>query len=133
MRIMQRMMNDVMPRYEYVRTGRAQGLEVKYNDKEFEIKLDVSDYSPEELTVKVTDDTLTISGKHSEKSDGDSLVSRQFTRQFAIPENVESECIESLLTSDGQLVIKGVVTGKENVQERVVNIAREEPAKEEKK
>ena len=38
---------------------------------------------------------------------------------------MESDTIESLLTSDGHLVITGKVKGSENIHERTINIERE--------
>lgn len=46
----------------------------------------MSQYTPEEIKVKVVGDQLEISAKHSEKPDEHGYISREFTRQFLIPE-----------------------------------------------
>jgi crystallin alpha B len=118
----------------YEQTGRGAGsgrnVQVKYNDQVFEVRLNVSHFAPEELNVKIAGERLTISAKHEEKPDEHGYISREFTRQFVIPENVETDSVESQLTTDGYLVIKGKVRGAEDVKERVINIIREEPSKE---
>lgn len=48
--------------------------------------MDVSMYKPEELKVTIADDRLVIHGKHEQKADDHGYVSREFTRQFIIPE-----------------------------------------------
>ena len=60
--------------------------QVKYNDKVFEVNMNVSQYSPEELEVKVVEDKLIVTGKHEEKRDEHGTVASEFTRQFMIPE-----------------------------------------------
>ncbi|ELU01719.1 hypothetical protein CAPTEDRAFT_58607, partial [Capitella teleta] len=58
---------------------------IKFDEKEFEVKVNVSAYQPEDLEVKVTQDRLTVSGKHEDQTDEFGVVSREFTRHFAIP------------------------------------------------
>nr|UQK61710.1 small heat shock protein [Eunice torquata] len=142
-RVMDRQMNqmwktmDDMSRfwepYEYgpaaARGSRpSKDVQVKYTDQVFEVRLDVNQFAPEELNIKVGGERLTITGKQQERPDEHGVISREFMRQFAIPENVETESFESQLTTDGFLVIKGKVKGAEDVTERVINITREEPA-----
>merc|ERR1719367_358408 len=73
--------------------------------------IQVQDYKPEELSVKVTSDgkTVKVSGKHEEKSeDGKSAVVQEFTKMFACPEDVDVEKMESHLNG-GELTIKAPV------------------------
>ncbi len=58
---------------------------MKYNAKEFEVKLDVTNYKPEDLAVKVVGDELSISGKIKE-TDAHGSVTSEFSRQFTVPE-----------------------------------------------
>ena len=60
--------------------------QVKYDRKEFEVKLDVSQYTPEELSVKIADNELVVSGSHQQKADKYGYVRREFTRRFVVPE-----------------------------------------------
>jgi HSP20 family molecular chaperone IbpA len=54
------------------------GSEIKYNDKgDFFFHCDTTGFKPEEISVHVEGQTLTISGKHSENNANES-VERQF-------------------------------------------------------
>ncbi|XKL67686.1 hypothetical protein PGB90_003177 [Kerria lacca] len=72
---------------------------------QFKVNLDVQQFKPEEINVKVADDYLVVEGKHEEKQDKHGFISRQFTRRYKIPDNVEKNAIESQLSSDGILSI----------------------------
>ena len=43
-------------------------------------------FSPEDLKVKLKGDSLLISAKHEAKSDEYGVVSREFSREFSLPE-----------------------------------------------
>ena len=62
--------------------------QVKYDNKVFEVKLDVYSFKPEDIQVTVndTDSKLVITGKHQEKPDDHGYISREFNRQIYIPE-----------------------------------------------
>jgi len=70
---------------------------VKNDGKKFEIKLDVSHYSPEEFTVKIVDNNIVIDCKHEEKKDDYGWISRQLTCKFALPDDVDIEKVHSHL------------------------------------
>lgn len=110
--------------------GKGDVEHVKYDSKEFEVKLDVSSYKPEELNVKVNKDRLTISAKHEEKPDEHGYVSREFTRHFSVPEDVDGETMETILTHEGALIVRAKVKGAENNEGRTLNIQREAPKEE---
>lgn len=85
------------------RAGNNDKLQVSKDDGKFHVALDVRGYKPEELTVSVEDGHLTMSGKHEERSkDGKNFVSRQFTRSFMLPKEVEVDQIKSTLARDGR-------------------------------
>lgn len=76
------------------------------NDKNnFKVNLDVQQFKPEEVSVKVLDGYIVIDGKHEERSDEHGFISRQFTRRYEIPENVDPAAITSTLSSDGVLCV----------------------------
>nr|UQK61692.1 small heat shock protein [Bonellia viridis] len=102
--------------FEY---GDTKNIQVTHNKNHFEVKLDVENYEPDDLEVKVVDRQLTISGKCEQKSDKVGLVSQEFTRVLQIPEDVDSESLETLLTSDGYLVVSGKVTSTEPESRRI--------------
>jgi len=70
--------------------------------------LEVSHFTPSDLTVKLVDDTtVVVEGKHGERKDQEGFVSREFTRKYLLPESVKPSTIECFLSSDGVLVIRG--------------------------
>lgn len=80
------------------------GLSNVINDKDsFKVNLDVQQFKPEELKVKVADNYLVVEGKHEERSDEHGFISRQFTRRYRLPENVDQNALKSTLSSDGVL------------------------------
>lgn len=60
--------------------------QVKIDSKTFEVNIDASQFSPEELVVKIHGDHLIISGKHEKRPDEHGFISREFSREFFIPE-----------------------------------------------
>ena len=60
--------------------------QVRYDNNGFEVKIDVQQYAPEELNVTLQGNRLTITGKHEQKQDEHGYVSRQFHREFEVPE-----------------------------------------------
>lgn len=56
-------------------------------------------FKPEDITVKIDNNKLTISGKHEKKSDeGHSYFAQEFTQQYTIPE-VRHSFVAFLLTA----------------------------------
>ncbi|KAK9502214.1 hypothetical protein O3M35_011024 [Rhynocoris fuscipes] len=79
---------------------------IESNSNEFKVNLDVQQFKPEELKVKVVDDFIVVEGKHEERSDQHGFISRQFTRRYKIPEDVDKAALVSNLSSDGVLTLK---------------------------
>lgn len=46
-----------------------------------------------------------VEGKHEERQDKHGYISRQFTRRYKLPPNVNLEAVKSSLSSDGVLSI----------------------------
>ncbi len=82
------------------------GVSSVVNDKdEFKVSLDVQQFKPEEIKVKVTDDYVIVEGKHEEREDKHGFISREFSRKYRLPPNVKAEAITSSLSSDGLLSV----------------------------
>lgn len=80
------------------------GLSHVINDKDsFKVNLDVQQFKPEELGVKVVDRFLVVEGKHEERGDEHGYISRQFIRRYRLPDDVDENAISSTLSSDGVL------------------------------
>merc|ERR1712241_1315840 len=81
---------------------------IKHNedDNKVEVHLDTSGYKPDELKVQVEGNTVRVDGKHEERSQaGAVMVSRQFVKEYALPEGSKPEGVESSLSKDGVLVL----------------------------
>lgn len=79
--------------------------ENQQNDDKFEVKMDVQQFAPEELDVKMVDNCLVVEGKHEEKKDDHGFVSRHFVRRYQLPDDVKMETVTCNLSSDGVLCI----------------------------
>ncbi|GFT77282.1 hypothetical protein NPIL_242101 [Nephila pilipes] len=102
--------------------GPKSKVQILTKDDKFQVKLDTSCYQPEEITVKVVNDRVTISAKH--ESNGDDVYEyHEMTRCMDLPEGVDPETIISRLNSEGQLTIEAPMKPQKNtVQERVVPV-----------
>lgn len=72
----------------------------------YQIMVDVSHFTPEEITVKTVDNTIVVIGKHEDKADNYGYVSRQFSRKYLLPADVDPETVTSTLSADGILSIQ---------------------------
>ena len=88
----------------------------------FSVKLDVTHFQPEDLTIKVVDNDLVVIGKHGERLDENGYVSRQFSRRYELPEGIDLERMTSKLTDDRKLCIEAPIIQKEITKERVIPI-----------
>ncbi|XP_027195163.2 protein lethal(2)essential for life-like [Dermatophagoides pteronyssinus] len=75
------------------------------NDK-YQIMVDVSHFNPDEISVKMVDNAVIVTGKHEDKADNYGYVSRQFSRKYLLPADVEPESVTSTLSADGILSIQ---------------------------
>ncbi|GIY58139.1 SHSP domain-containing protein [Caerostris darwini] len=102
--------------------------QVVAKDGKFQVQLDTSNYQPDEITVKIVNDKLSITAKHETNSEG-VYEFHEMARTFDLPEGVEPEAVTSRLSPGGQLTVEAPMkAAKEAVNERVVPIKRtEEP------
>ncbi|KAG8232747.1 hypothetical protein J437_LFUL012992, partial [Ladona fulva] len=71
----------------------------------FKVVLDVEQFSPSEITVKVAGNTVVVEGKHEERRDEHGYVSRHFIRRYTVPSGVHMDAVTSALSSDGVLTV----------------------------
>ena len=72
----------------------------------FEICVDVHQFKPNEISVKVVENLVVVEAKHEERRDDQGFISRQFSRRFTLPSGYDVDKIESILTSEGYLTVK---------------------------
>lgn len=108
--------------------------EVKNDDKQFQVTLNVKQFKPEEIEVKIVDNYIVIHGKHEEKSEENGTAAREFTRKYMLPQNCQAETVTSSLSLDGVLSIVAPKKAIEEPpkQERQVTIDVNESKKDDK-
>lgn len=93
----------------YYRPWRVQsqdtGSTVHCDKDNFRVNLDVQQFTPEEIKVKVVDNCVTVEAKHEEKEDEHGYISRHFVRRYVLPKEYKVDQITSSLSSDGVLTI----------------------------
>lgn len=95
----------------------------------FQASLDVQQFKPNELTVKVVDNHIIVEGKHEEREDNHGYISRHFARRYALPKGFDAGNVVSTLSSDGVLTVsvpRPAIEDKSN--ERVIQIQQVGPA-----
>ncbi|CAK5083135.1 unnamed protein product [Meloidogyne enterolobii] len=73
--------------------------------KSLRLRFDVSQYKPEEVTVKTVDNRLLVYAKHEEKSPS-RTVYREYNQEFMLPRGTNPEMISSTLSTDGILTVE---------------------------
>merc|ERR1712106_1256278 len=107
-------------------TKQSEGLpqpKVSYDDDKFQISLDVTCYSPEDLDVKGEGNSIIITAKQEIQEAGGTRT-RVFEQKFSLPSGVKAELVKSSLTREGVLMItapKGNVADKESYTETMEN------------
>ncbi|CAK9818773.1 Protein lethal(2)essential for life [Anthophora plagiata] len=110
--------------YERALTRESSGTStVKADKKNFQVTLDVQQFDPEEVTVKVSGNNVVVEGKHEERQDEHGWISRQFVRKYFVPEQCDIDQLKSNLSSDGVLTITAPRKESETQQnERIIKI-----------
>ncbi|CAK9804360.1 Protein lethal(2)essential for life [Anthophora quadrimaculata] len=100
------------------------------NKDNFQVILDVQQFSPEEITVKTVGNNVIVEAKHEEKQDEHGFVSRHFVRRYLLPSSHDTINVTSSLSSDGVLTITAPKKGETpSGAERIVEIVKTgEPA-----
>ncbi|KAK3747235.1 hypothetical protein RRG08_005871 [Elysia crispata] len=86
--------------------GRIGGSQIENADKEFRIRLDLSHYKPEEVKITMDSHKVTVHAKHEERQDNHGFVSREMTRTYKLPNDVDVNSASSTMNANGTLSIK---------------------------
>lgn len=87
--------------------------EVNLNAHKFQAFLDVCHFTPNEISVRTVDNLLEVTAQHPQKTDRHGFVSREFTRTYILPLDVDALLVKATLSHDGILSIEAPRTGKE--------------------
>ncbi|XP_069691047.1 protein lethal(2)essential for life-like [Periplaneta americana] len=107
-------------------SAHSSGMSNIQNTKDgFKVNLDVQQFKPEELTVKMVDNFVVVDGKHEERQDEHGFISRQFQRRYLLPSDVDPSTVVSQISSDGVLTISAPKQAlPEGKNERIVPITQ---------
>ncbi|XP_067850560.1 heat shock protein beta-3 [Heptranchias perlo] len=72
----------------------------------FQVMLDVVQFRPEDIIIQVFEGWLLIRAQHGRRMDEHGFISRSFTRQYKLPDGVQSKDLSAMLCHDGILVVK---------------------------
>ncbi|VDM62040.1 unnamed protein product [Angiostrongylus costaricensis] len=84
--------------------------QVVNDDKKFAVSIDVSQFKPEELKVNLDGRMLTVEGKQECRNDT-SYMTRSFVRSWTLPNDVDTDAIQTELNDQGKLTIKAAKNG----------------------
>lgn len=95
----------------------------------FQVCMDVAQFKPSELNVKVVDNCIVIEGKHEEREDQHGFIQRHFVRRYVLPKGYDADKVVSTLSSDGVLTVSvPKPQEEEKSNERVIQIQQTGPA-----
>ena len=96
----------------------------------FQVCMDVSQFTPNELTVKTVDRSVVVEGKHEEREDEHGFIQRHFIRKYTLPKGYDPKDVVSTISSDGVLTVKAPPppSKAKNSNERIVQIQQTGPA-----
>ncbi|CAL1289442.1 unnamed protein product [Larinioides sclopetarius] len=102
--------------------------QVTTKDNTFQVQMDTSNYQPDEITVKVVNDKLSVSAQHETKGD-DVYEYHEMTRSFSLPDGVDPDTVVSRLNAHGQLTIEAPMKPSKDNAGRVVPVEMLKDAK----
>ncbi|XP_069157954.1 uncharacterized protein [Procambarus clarkii] len=82
----------------------TQAVSCTEEDDKYKMMVDVKDFKPEDINVKIVDDTVVVEGK-IEKKEGNAVSTQMFTRRFILPPSINLNGVSSALSRDGVLTI----------------------------
>ena len=85
-------------------TASSQSAAMTLKNGKFSIELDIQDFEPEDIDIKVQGADIVLVGRREVKR-GSSTSVRQFNQKFAVPQGVDVSQLASDVTSEGKLII----------------------------
>ncbi|XP_029429019.1 heat shock protein beta-2 [Rhinatrema bivittatum] len=87
--------------------------EINKLDHKFQVFLDVCQFTPDEIAVRTVDNLLEVTAQHPQKLDRHGFVSREFSRTYILPLDVDPLLVKATLSHDGILSIEAPRKGTE--------------------
>ena len=85
-------------------TGSSQSASMQLKNGRFSIEVDIQDFDPEDIDIKVEGGNIILVGSREIKR-GTSSSIRQFNQKFALPSGIDISKLATQVTSVGSLVI----------------------------
>ncbi|KAG5840427.1 heat shock protein beta-8 [Anguilla anguilla] len=82
------------------------GSPVSVPGEPWKVCVNVHSFKPEEINVKTKDGFVEVSGKHEEKQEEGSIVTKNFTKKIQIPSDVDPVSVFASLSPEGVLIIE---------------------------
>ncbi|GIY35784.1 protein lethal(2)essential for life [Caerostris extrusa] len=91
--------------------------DAKKDSSKLQVMLNVKNFRPDQINLKTVDNFVVIHAKHEEQADQYGFVSREFTRRYRLPDDVEPHTVTSSLSQDGVLTIEAPENAGTTTQE----------------
>jgi HSP20 family molecular chaperone IbpA len=101
----------------------------KFADGRYQICIDVHLFTPADVSVKTTANTVIIEASHDEKPDEFGYVERHFVRKYPLAEEYALSDVSSTLSSDGVLTVTVTPPKKVAEEHKMVPIHRTGPVR----
>ncbi|XP_038621820.1 heat shock protein beta-3 [Tachyglossus aculeatus] len=72
----------------------------------FQVLVDVVQFFPEDVLIQTFEGWLLVRAQHGPRMDEHGFISRSFTRQYKLPDGVETKDLSALFCHDGVLVVE---------------------------
>nr|XP_020639244.1 heat shock protein beta-3 [Pogona vitticeps] len=102
-------LEGVHPRKQATETQQNSTHEEK---SKFQVLLDVVQFRPEDIIIQTFEGWLLVKAQHGPRMDEHGFIARSFTRQYKLPDGVETKDLSALFCHDGILVIETKTSGK---------------------
>lgn len=71
----------------------------------FEVKIDVQQFTPDEIAIRTSRGYLIVEARHEEREDGLGYVEREFIRKYELPQGAMPENVFLQISSEGVLTV----------------------------
>lgn len=97
-------------------TDNVSSAEVYCDEVGFTVQVDVKQFSPEDLLVKVVGAFVEVQGQRKEQKEGQGFTTLHFNRRYRIPKGVNIMALESAVSPEGILIISAPMLQNESTR-----------------
>ncbi|XP_071946857.1 uncharacterized protein [Antedon mediterranea] len=100
---------------------------VQYDNRSFQATMDLSQYSPQEIQVRVKDRTVTVTANHREANHQGGFTQRSYSRQYTLPDDVNPNLVKCFISERGELSVEAPRMQPLSTHDRIVPIEMRSP------